>query len=506
MGIGLNAFNQGDANIRYMPYGSSIYFKYLTEHHPSGAALVRRIWEGLGAGGDGFAAIQAALGGERQYQDLFADFGAAVLLKTRAPWDFARGGEIGSTITPRLGMKDWYFYNWDETAGRIEPREIAVEPYSVFSVRFIAPEGQARATRLRIIVEPQGAAAGLRAKVVRLSGSSAAPNLVGVDDIPLEGGAPGQIVVEDYGYWLERTWWTFLLLANTTPNPIQVRVAAAVSEPPLLRRLSVLNPSTGAYLYRAQWQDREANQRELVVQANEELKVREGQVETFRVSAEFSREIVEAPTLHVGGRDVPLEKAPGVAGDWWWRVDVAGLTPDREQLKQRTLPIRIEAPSPDGLKLDANPASAASLDPEKLQWDGYDPPGGGADETHRLKLEKDLNGIWRAQDGTTVRIRHEDPSVQGSTMGGNLLFRGTLRERQITGQVKVRYPPEWRERCPGQAEGWAALELAVSEDKDTLDGRFELKEIDEECNQVHAGWKPTTLQRVPEEEAPVLGR
>lgn len=511
MGISLNAFNQGDANILYMPYGSSLYFKYLSEHHASGNALVRRIWEGIGGagGGNGFAEIQAAVGGERQFQDLFADFGVAALLKTHAPWNFHRGGEIGSAITPRRAYGGlWYVDGWDEAGHQIEPVEHTIEPLCVSYLELTAPAGYieaARATRLRIVLEPEGAAAGLRAKVVRLSDARETPNVVGVDEVPPAAEGPAQIVVEDYGFWRDRTWRVFLLLANTTASPIRVKVAAAVSQPPYLQRLAAQRPS-GEILYEAAWQDRGAGAREFVVQTNEEMKVQENRLETIQITADFSRELSAAPTLQAAGRPFTLQRDPSVASGTRWTIQVAGLTVDAEQLKRRTLRLQVEAASPDGLNLDVNPATGTILDPRRLQWDGYDPPGGGPDGAHVLRLEKDLNGLWRAQDSTMIRIQHRDPSVEGSTMGGNPLFRGTLRERQITGQVKVRYPPEWQARCPGQAEGWARLELTVSEDKDTLNGRFELKEIDEKCNQVHAGWKPTTLERVPEEEAGALGR
>lgn len=507
-GTSLNAFGQGGADVVNMPYGSSIYFKYLSEHHPAGADIVRRIWEGIGTvgAGDGMRAIQTALGGEEQFRDSFINFGVAALLKTTAPHSLRRGGEIASVVTPTVSTQDWYFEKRDESTNQIEPREITVGPYGVSYIEFIAPQGQAQPTRLRIIFPSKGAAAGLMSRVVRLSGDRAAASLVGVDDIPMDESGPWQVLVEDYDYRLDRTWRVFLLLANTTSHPIQVRVAAAVSEPPYLRRLVAVHPARGEELYRATWEERGANQMELVIQTDKELKVEENRAHDFRLEAEFSREIAVSPTLHVAGRSLTFQKAPGAAGDWRWSASVSGLPIDRELLEQRILPLRIEAASPDGLGLDTHPASVPWLDSEKLQWLYHDPPGGGPDGAHRLKLEKDLNGLWRAGDGTLIRIKHRGGGVDGFTMGNKRLFYGLLNESRITGIMKVRYPPEWVRRCGVSGEYSAAMEIAVSEDRDTLNGRFEMREIDEECNQSPAGWKQFTLQRVPEEEAKTLRR
>lgn len=503
-GTPLNTFRSEDPNLAFMPYGSAIYFKYLTEHHPSGADLMRRIWEQVG--GNGMDTVRAVLGGDQPFRDLFADFGVAAFLKTHAPWNFRRGGEIGPAITPRLSAQGWYLDKWDAAAGRIDSREITVEPFCVSYIELIAPEGQAQATRLQVVVEPQGGAAGLVSKVVRLSGSRDAPHPVGVDVVPPAEGGSGHLIVEDYGFWPDRTWRTFLALANATASPIRVNVAAAVSAPPVLWRLTALEPSMGLPFYTGTWEARGDDRRELVARTSRELKFEKGKVEPFRITAEFSREIAGSPALHVAGRSIPLEKAPGVSGDWFWRADVTGLRLSQEALKRRTLPIRVEGASPDGLKLDANPASRVQLNPQQLRWDGYDPAGGGPDGTHILRLEKDLDGLWRSDDNTTIRIKHRDPAVDGFTMNGKPFFFGFLNERQITGKMKVRYPPEWRRRCPLPEEHSAALEMTVSEDKDTLNGRFELRYIDEQCNESSAGWKQFTLQRVPEEEAKALGR
>jgi len=497
MGLNLKSFNQQDSNIRLMPYGGAAYFKYLSEHDPSGSAIVRRIWDGVRAAGPGnsMGAIKNTLGEDR-FRDLFINFAVAVPLKTHAPWDFRRGGEISSEITPRTRWKGWYFQEWDTSQHRITPAEFTLEPFSASYFELIAPDGQATATRLRLIIKPKNPGTALLAKAIRFSGANL--NVVeGVDEIPLPGsGQPGQLLLENYGLFSNRTNRVLAVVANPGGSPAQVVVAAAVSEPPFLREIRIERPEKGT-VYEARWEG-EGRERNLNIVKNElKLELGEEQVETLDVELTFSREIDGSPVIQVGGQEIRLTEKGGSKGRGW--AGQIGRLTFRGPPRTRKLPLLIRAVSPDGLTLDANPATAPSLDPETFQWQDYE-PGDGIDRTHILQVKKfDLNGLWRS-GSTQVRILHERQSVRGMTIQGKVLFQGTLTGLQINGQMKVRYPPEWQTRCPGQAEGWAVLQMVASEDAEQITGRFQLMKIDEKCNQVPEGWKDLTLERVPENQ------
>lgn len=496
MGLSLKSFNQQDATIRLMPYGSSAYFKYLSEHDPAGPAIVRRIWEGVGAAGpgDSMGVIRQTLGEDR-YRDLFGDFAVAVPLKTRAPWDFRRGAEIGSQIIPRTSWNGWYYDLWDAAQRRIAPRELRLEPFSASYVELIAPDKQQVSAPLRLIVKPKDAGAALLVKVIRFSGASR-DAVEGVDEIPLPAsGQPGQLRLESYGPFSDRTNRVLVVVANPSGSATQMDLAAAVSDPPFLSEIRIEQPGKGN-VYEARWNEGGGATRSLNVVKNElKLNLGEDHVENLSVDLTFSREIEGVPLLQVGSQNIRLTEIGGNRGRLW--TGQVGRLSFQGPPRVSKLPLLIQASSPDGLALDPHPATVPLLDPQPLHWHDYEP--GGIDRTHLMEVKKfDLNGLWRS-GSTQMRIIHERQSVRGLTPTGKVLFQGTLTGYAINGRMRVRYPPEWQARCPGQAEGWAGLRMTASEDAERISGRFELMEIDENCNQVPAGWKEILLERVPDE-------
>ncbi len=496
MGMSLDSYNPSDANLRSMPYGGAVFFKYLSAHQPDGAASIRRIWENLSAtgSGNGMQAVQNTLGGAEPFQQSLVDFAVAVWLKTHARWNVPRGAEIRANLVPRLQTKDRYLAAWDDAGQRVEPSDFTLQPFSASSFDLIAPEGTAGPSRLRLVIQRKDGSAPVLSKVIQLTRRWTPLDVVSVNPLAFDAGRnSSQLTVENYGFFFDRTSRVLLVAANPDSRPSDISVAAVVSEPPILQEVRVTQPGKGP-AYQASWQGA-ADARRLQVTKNE-LKIDRGknQIDSLEILAIFSEEMKGSPRVRIKDQEAPLADAGG--GKAW----MGRLGPIPVQRSERTLAFQVAGVSLGDLALDADPATVISLDSDTLQWKNLEPNSrGGPDSNHtiQLKRELDLNGLWRSS-GVEVRIRHVDSSVEAATQQGRVLFQGTLNGTQMNGKMKVRYPPEWQQRC-GLSEGWANLEMGVSEDEDHLSGRFQLMEIDEHCSQAPAGWKEASFVRVHEE-------
>lgn len=129
-GVELDHYEPDNSNYRSMPSGSSIFFKYLSEHHPSGPAIIRTLWERIQQHGytSTYPTLRPAPLGEEGFSRYFSDFCAAVYLKTHQPWGFRKGAQITPSITPKLSFQEWILSSYDEAEGKIRPYSCSLEP------------------------------------------------------------------------------------------------------------------------------------------------------------------------------------------------------------------------------------------------------------------------------------------------------------------------------------------------------------------------------------------
>ena len=121
----------------------------------------------------------------------------------------------------------------------------------------------------------------------------------------------------------------------------------------------------------------------------------------------------------------------------------------------------------------------------------------------------DLSGIWVrddggvvkfAQDGQKIRATHVELAVPVRDVFG---FRpgddhmvGVLQGRTLRGKMYVHLPVQWKSRCPEQWARLADIELTVSEDGNTIEGRWEWHQVtDKDCSIIRKEWQPRRYAR-----------
>ncbi|MBI1952670.1 MAG: VWA domain-containing protein [Candidatus Omnitrophica bacterium] len=387
-GTSLKRYDPSDAAVRLMPYGGAIYFKYLSEHHPNGAGVIREIWDEV-PGNAGKLSMQILRGvlETADFDRYFTNFSVAVALKSRAPWSFRRGGEIAQEVAPRERTRDWYFKEW--SANSIRSASFNLEPYSAAYVEFVPPGGQATSTRLHLVLRRKTPRDSLSARVISFTGA-AMRDVVGVDEIRFAAGElAAEHTVEQYGFYTDRTNRVLLVAANPDTDVTELAVAAAVSEPPFLREIQIDRLDGGGTLYHARWDDGAGARNLSVLDSNTiELGKDETGFGPLQVRLVFSREIDGAAQLQVGGAAARLNEPTDERRQVIGRVDRVAVD-DSMAGEVFTLPVSVTAVSPDRLGLDSNPQTVPKLNKESLSWDGYEPPGGGADQSHRIQVKKE---------------------------------------------------------------------------------------------------------------------
>ena len=121
----------------------------------------------------------------------------------------------------------------------------------------------------------------------------------------------------------------------------------------------------------------------------------------------------------------------------------------------------------------------------------------------------DLSGLWVrddggvvkfAQDGQKIRATHVELAVPVRDVFG---FRpgddhmvGVLQGRTLRGKMYVHLPVGWKARCPEQWARLADIELTVSEDGNTIEGRWEWHQVtDKDCSIIRKEWQPRRYAR-----------
>jgi outer membrane protein OmpA-like peptidoglycan-associated protein len=137
----------------------------------------------------------------------------------------------------------------------------------------------------------------------------------------------------------------------------------------------------------------------------------------------------------------------------------------------------------------------------------------GAPSGLTAENQPDLSGSWRRGDGGVVAVsQHGDkitmvhvevtPQVRSEFEfePGDEHAVGTLEGRSFHGQMHVHLMHRMKTICPKEWDRWATLELTLSDDGNTLEGRWQNEHFsDRDCSFAFSEWIPWKYARVTEE-------
>jgi hypothetical protein len=124
----------------------------------------------------------------------------------------------------------------------------------------------------------------------------------------------------------------------------------------------------------------------------------------------------------------------------------------------------------------------------------------------------DLSGVWAREDGGVLRLTQDGQTVKmvhlevtpvvhkdfGFNPGDEHVM-GTLEGRTLRGKMHVRLPVSWKTICPDQWDHWSGIEVSLSQDGNTLTGRWEQTFFSrDKCQLTHTVWLPREYTRVRE--------
>jgi len=122
----------------------------------------------------------------------------------------------------------------------------------------------------------------------------------------------------------------------------------------------------------------------------------------------------------------------------------------------------------------------------------------------------DLSGVWTredggvfqvSEDGDTVTMVHREVTPQvrrefGFDPGDEHVV-ATVEGHTVRGKMHVRLPLSWKTICPESWDHWSRIELTLSDDGNTLEGRWERTNVSREgCRFTQAEWLPRRYSRV----------
>jgi len=122
----------------------------------------------------------------------------------------------------------------------------------------------------------------------------------------------------------------------------------------------------------------------------------------------------------------------------------------------------------------------------------------------------DLSGLWVRDDGGVVRFSQDAQKVRAvhvelavpirDVFGfrpGDDHMAGILEGRTLRGKMYVHLPVERKSRCPEQWARLTDIELTVSEDGNTIEGRWEWHQVrDKDCSITRREWQPRRYARL----------
>ncbi len=134
----------------------------------------------------------------------------------------------------------------------------------------------------------------------------------------------------------------------------------------------------------------------------------------------------------------------------------------------------------------------------------------------------DLNGDW-AYTGFTgksiIKITHKGSSVNGvfvlpsdvarDTYGfvpGEWSLRCRLEGRSLQGTIHLRWPLSFKKKCPHLWDTSGSLEATIQPDGNTITGRYEWINYDEDCKSIGKESRQFTLTRVPPDPIQLTSR
>ncbi len=111
--------------------------------------------------------------------------------------------------------------------------------------------------------------------------------------------------------------------------------------------------------------------------------------------------------------------------------------------------------------------------------------------------EHDLSFTQTGQNATGTCQNLSTTLIQnyGFTNGESCIY-GTFSGTTFSGKTLVRYPIEFKSKCPTQWSKWTDIILAISSDGNTLTGRWRSNTISTpSCLETDNGWVDTTFTR-----------
>ena len=122
-----------------------------------------------------------------------------------------------------------------------------------------------------------------------------------------------------------------------------------------------------------------------------------------------------------------------------------------------------------------------------------------------------LAGVWTREDGGVLRVTQEGRTITMVHVEVTSIVRkefgfnpgdehviGTLEGRSLRGKMHVRLPVSWKTMCPDEWDHWSNIELTLSEDGNTLTGRWEQTHYSTACTLTHTDWLPRRYTRARE--------
>lgn len=124
------------------------------------------------------------------------------------------------------------------------------------------------------------------------------------------------------------------------------------------------------------------------------------------------------------------------------------------------------------------------------------------------KKKNDLNGIWKCKDrkvlisqiGSTINSKYfEVPQNFKNTYGFDVNDRDFNAEtdgKTINGSIFMRFPLEYKQKCPQQWKVVVPIEFSISKDGNKLNGNYMEYIISSECEVRENGLKNIEYERV----------
>ncbi|CAK8710936.1 hypothetical protein GCAAIG_00120 [Candidatus Electronema halotolerans] len=124
----------------------------------------------------------------------------------------------------------------------------------------------------------------------------------------------------------------------------------------------------------------------------------------------------------------------------------------------------------------------------------------------KKKAEGPLSGYWyythngyelnMSQNGDQLTATYTNLSSDATFNIGDQAFYGTLKDNNITGKIRSRFPIEIKEVCPNNWEIWADVNMTLSDDLHDIQGQYKTYTIySSDCHVEDGDWQPINVTR-----------